>query len=69
MLIKSRLLIHTLSRRLLDYDRNIVKALAKKLAKETDEVSTKLDQLELTTLVDHEPKYDMNDTLEDIVVK
>lgn len=53
----------------LDYDRNVVKALAKKLAKETDEVSTKLDQLELTTLVDHEPKYDMNDTLEDIVVK
>lgn len=52
-----------------DYDRNVVKALAKKLAKETDEVSTKLDQLELTTLVDHEPKYDMNDTLEDIVVK
>lgn len=47
----------------------MVKALAKKLAKETDEVSTKLDQLELTTLVDHEPKYDMNDTLEDIVVK
>ena len=46
----------------LDYDR-------KKLAKEPDEVSTKLDQLELTTLVDHEPKYDMNDTLEDIVVK
>lgn len=54
MLIKSRLLIHTLS---------------KKLAKETDEVSTKLDQLELTTLVDFEQKYDMNDTLEDIVVK
>ena len=53
----------------LDYDRNVVKALAKKLAKETDEVSTKLDQLELTTEVDFEPKYDMNDTLEDIVVK
>ena len=53
----------------LDYDRNVVKAIAKKLAKETDEVSTKLDQLELTTFVNHEPKYDMNDTLEDIVVK
>ena len=53
----------------LDYDRNVVKALAKKLAKETDEVSTKLDKLELTTEVDFEPKYDMNDTLEDIVVK
>lgn len=45
------------------------KHLQRSWQKKTDEVSTKLDQLELTTLVDHEPKYDMNDTLEDIVVK
>lgn len=53
----------------LNYDRNQVKGLAKKLAKETDEVSTKLDQLELTTIVNHEPKWDIQDSLEDIVVK
>lgn len=51
----------------IDYDRNDVKALAKKLAKETDEISTKLDTIELTTNVDYEPVWDY-DTLEDVVL-
>lgn len=51
----------------IDYDRNDVKALAKKLSKETDTVSTKLDTIELTTNVDYEPVWDY-DTLEDVVL-
>lgn len=53
----------------LDYDRNMVKKLAKKLAKETDDVSTKLDQIELTCEVKHTPRYDITDSLEDIVLQ
>lgn len=51
----------------IDYDRNDVKALAKKLSKETDDISTKLDTIELTTNVDYEPVWDY-DTLEDVVL-
>lgn len=51
----------------IDYNRNDVKALAKKLTKETDEISTKLDTIELTTNVDYEPVWDY-DTLEDVVL-
>ena len=53
----------------LDYDRNMVKKLAKKLAKETDDISTKLDQIELTCEINFVPKYDINDSLEDIVLQ
>lgn len=52
----------------IDYDRNDVKALAKKLSKEADEVSTKLDIIELTTKVDYEPTWDIGDSLEDVVL-
>jgi hypothetical protein len=51
----------------IDYDRNDVKALAKKLTKETDDISTKLDTIELTTNVDYEPVWDY-DNLEDVVL-
>lgn len=51
----------------IDYDRNDVKALVKKFSKETDEISTKLDTIELTTNVDYEPAWDY-DNLEDVVL-
>ena len=51
----------------IDYNRNDVKALAKKFTKETDEISTKLDTIELTTNVDYEPVWDY-DNLEDVVL-
>lgn len=51
----------------IDYNRNDVKALAKKLTKETDEISTKLDTIELTTNVDYKPVWDY-DNLEDVVL-
>lgn len=52
----------------IDYDRKNVKALIKKLTKETNEISTKIDTIELTRRVEFEARYDITDTLEDIVV-
>lgn len=53
----------------IDFDRNTVKALIKKYSKETDHVSTMLDRIVLTTQVDFEPKYDINDTLEELLIR
>ena len=51
----------------IDFDRNDVRGLAKKLQKECDEISSKLDLIELTTDVEFTPKWDVNDTLEEII--
>lgn len=51
----------------IDFDRNNVRGLAKKLQKECDEISSKLDLIELTTDVEFTPKWDVNDTLEEII--
>lgn len=53
----------------IDFDRNTVKALIKKYSKETDHVSTMLDRIVLTTQVDFAPKYDINDTLEELLIR
>lgn len=53
----------------IDFDRNTVKALIKEYSKETDHVSTMLDRIVLTTQVDFDPKYDINDTLEELLVR
>lgn len=52
----------------IDYDRNDVRALAKKYLKETDEISAKLDAIEINTILDFEPKYDVNSTFEEVVL-
>ena len=36
--------------------------------KKCDEISTKLDQTEINTQDEFTPKYDINDTFEDLVV-
>jgi hypothetical protein len=51
----------------IDFDRNDVKGLIKKLNKECDEASAKLDEIEITTIVNFEPSFDLNDTFEDLV--
>lgn len=51
----------------IDFDRNDVRNLVKKYLKETDEISAKLDAIEINTLVDHSPLYDVNDIFEDLV--
>lgn len=51
----------------INFDRNDVKELSRKWRKESDDLSTKLDLLEVTTEVDFSPKWDFDDTLEDAV--
>lgn len=52
----------------INFDRNDVKELSRKWRKESDDLSTKLDILEVTTEVDFSPKWDFDDTLEDAVL-
>lgn len=52
----------------IDFDRNDIRALAKKYLKETDEISAKLDTIEINTVLDFEPKYDINSTFEELVL-
>lgn len=51
----------------IDFDRNDVKALIKKFNKQCDEVSSKLDSIEINTEVQFTPLWDVNDKLEDIL--
>ncbi len=52
----------------IDFDRNDVRALSKKYLKETDEISSKLDAIEINTILDFEPKFDVNSTFEEAVL-
>jgi len=51
----------------INFDRNDVRGISKKLQKETDDVSIKIDAIQATTEVDYEPIWDLSDSLEDIV--
>lgn len=51
----------------IDYDRNNIRNLAKKYLKETDAVSSKLDAIEINTVLDFDPKFDVNETFEELV--
>ena len=46
-----------------------MKGIIKKLSKECDEVSAKLDKIQIETLVDFEPKWELTDSLEDAIEK
>ena len=52
----------------IDFDRNDVKKLIKKYSKECDEISNKLDEIEIITQIEFEPKWDVNDSYEDLVM-
>lgn len=51
----------------IDFNRESIKGLIKKYNKACDEVSSKLDEIEITTIVEHKPLFDINDTFEDLV--
>ena len=51
----------------IDFDRNDVRNLIKKYLKETDEISAKLDLIEITTHVDFVPTWDVNEKFEELV--
>lgn len=52
----------------IDFDRNDVKALIKKYSRNCDDISAKLDAIEINTIVDFTPKWDVNDSFEDVVI-
>lgn len=51
----------------IDYDRRDIKALAKKYSRSCDEISAKLDAIEINTTVDFTPTWDVNDSFEDAI--
>ena len=51
----------------INYDRNKVKARYKAIKKECDEMSTLIDKIQINTEVVFDPKWDVSDTLEDMV--
>ena len=53
----------------IDYNRTDVRNLIKKYLKETDDVSAKLDSIEINTKVDFNPTFDVNTSFEDSVVE
>lgn len=52
----------------IDYDRNKVKSLIKKLRRETDEVSQDMDKALVTVEVDYAPRWDVDTPLEDAIL-
>ena len=52
----------------IDYDRNAVKGLISKYKKETDEISTARDRMDIMTDVDYMPVWEVDTPLEDILV-
>ena len=53
----------------IDFDRKNIRNLIKKYAKETDDISTKLDLIEVTTNVEHDPLFNINDNFEECILK
>lgn len=53
----------------IDYDRNAVKGLVSKYRKETDEISTERDRIDIMTDVDYTPVWEVDTPLEDILVQ
>ena len=51
----------------INYDRNKVKARYKAIKKECDEMSTLIDKIQINTEVVFDPKWDVSDTLEDVL--
>lgn len=53
----------------IDFDRNMVKAMAKKLNEESDRTSAAIDLANITVEVNFTPKYELDDTFEDCLGK
>lgn len=51
----------------IDFNRNKVKAIEKRLRKELDETSTNIDIMQLETMVDFENIFEIGDSLEDAI--
>lgn len=53
----------------IDFDRSSVKGLIKKYKKETNDISTKKDLIDLTTNVEYETLFDVDTSFEDVIVE
>ena len=53
----------------IDYNRTDIKNLIKKYLKETDDISAKLDLIEITTIVQFTPLFNINTSFEDSIVE
>lgn len=53
----------------INYDRNKVKKAYKAITKECEEMSTLIDKVQINTEVVFEPKFDLSDTIEDMLDK
>lgn len=51
----------------IDFDRNKVKGMAMELSRKADEVSGKLDQCLVNTMVSYAPPFDVNDSFDEIL--
>lgn len=49
----------------IDFDRNKVKSLAKRLNKDSDDISTQIDKINVSLEVDYTPVYEIGDSLDD----
>ncbi len=49
----------------INFDRNALRGIIKRLQREADEVSSKIDLINVTLEVDYEPKYDLDESFED----
>lgn len=53
----------------IDFDRDMVKGLVKKLNRDADAVSEKLDLIQIQTTVNFEPQFELTDSIEDAMAK
>lgn len=53
----------------IDFDRNAIKAIISRLRNELDNYSTAIDEMQLNTMVEFTPIYEIGDSLEDAVAK
>ena len=53
----------------IDFNRDTVKALVKKLSKDSDTISEKLDLIQIQTEVNFEPQFELTDSIEDAMAK
>lgn len=53
----------------INFDRNETRKMANKYSKQITDISNLIDEINVTLKVDFEPKFDINDTVEDILNK
>lgn len=52
---------------IIDYDRNMIKKEVERLRKELDETSDTIDRMQLQSMVDYSPRFEIGETLEDAI--